>query len=68
MSKKIKLQDLSISKFDQQPDVEGIKGGINNGAYNECWTRYYRLCLPRWINRTQPYCARPPFCLYSSSE
>jgi len=27
MSKKIKLQDLSIVNFDQQPDVEGIKGG-----------------------------------------
>ena len=27
MSKKIKLQDLSISNFDQRPDVEGIKGG-----------------------------------------
>ena len=27
MSKKVKLQDLSISNFDQQPDVSGIKGG-----------------------------------------
>ena len=27
MSKKIKFQDLSISNFDQKPDMEGIKGG-----------------------------------------
>ena len=27
MSKKIKLQDLSIANFDQQPDVEVVKGG-----------------------------------------
>ena len=30
MSKKIKLQDLSISNFEQRIDVEGIKGG---GSY-----------------------------------
>ena len=28
MSKKIKLQDLSIANFDQQPDVKNIKGGM----------------------------------------
>jgi hypothetical protein len=27
MPKKIKLQDLSISNFDQKLNVEGIKGG-----------------------------------------
>ena len=27
MSKKIKLQDLSLSNFELQPEVKGIKGG-----------------------------------------
>ena len=38
MSKKIKLQDLSISRFNQQPDLEGIKGG----AY--CQNRFGKIC------------------------
>ena len=29
MSKKVKLQDLSISRFDQELNVEGIKGGAS---------------------------------------
>ena len=40
MSKKIKLQDLSISKFDQQINVEGVKGGFLfirwDGCYSAC--------------------------------
>jgi len=55
MSKKIKLQDLSFSNFDQQPDVEGIKGG----AY--CQTQWYiqpyidknRKPQRRWVRKTE---------------
>ena len=55
MSKKIKLQDLSISNFDQQPDVEGIKGGYcqdqwypkcerNKYGFTNCWIQRKTIC------------------------
>ena len=48
MSKKIKLQDLSIANFDQQPDVEGIKGG---GPRRRCTNK--TICIPAWGG---PFC------------
>ena len=41
MSKKIKLQDLSISKFDQPVEVEGIKGGSIFQCFYKTWCGYH---------------------------
>ena len=46
MSKKIKLQDLSISNFEQPIDVEGIKGG---GIGNQ-------ICVYKQVCRSMMKC------------
>jgi hypothetical protein len=53
MSKKIKLQDLSISNFGQKPDVEGIKGGGWFCERKYRWTRMYYGSNLTW--RRVPY-------------
>jgi len=36
MSANVKFQDLSVSSFDHQISVEGIKGGCFHGSRNSC--------------------------------
>ena len=57
MSKKIKLQDLSIANFEQQPDVEGIKGGrIKLCVHKTTHTCPYDLYIYRGRCIPMTYC------------
>ena len=68
MPKKIKLQDLSIVNFDQQPDVEGIKGGaaqctdvhVGYTLFGRWYYYTYRICDGREVGRWEHGTVCPP--------